>query len=252
MKKYIKKINLILCLVVIFATSCVEETVLKFDDQDSLYFFRGSNNYIGETQIDSVVFSFFFEPLFVERDTAWLDIRLTGMPSGVPRPIPVSQINAGSPGAAVAGTHYICFTDPQFAQHLILPAGGHGIMLPVVLLRHVDMRTEEFRLEIGIGTSQFFVEGITGQTVFLLKINDFASKPPNWDLPHTLLETFGSWGARKMWFLYNHVGFRDFWSGDRILPDMQNYWRHLAQTRLAEFEAIHGPLYEDDGTRVTF
>ena len=240
----------ILCLMAICAVSCEKNVVHRFEDQSSLYFYKGAENGMGVAQNDSIIYSFYLMESSVLQDTVWLDVRLTGMPSQNALPLPISQINTGGTNATIAGTHYIAFDDPGFAAHMVLPAGKVSIMFPVVLLRTPDMRNGQFKLDIGIGVNEHFTAGIIGQTTFIIKVSDNATKPLLWDA--VLAPAFGQWGQVKMKFIIDYLGFTDF-DTTVLYDDMVNYWKAQAQLKLVTYEAAYGPLYEDDGlTRVIF
>jgi hypothetical protein len=231
--------------------ACQEKLVNTFEDESSLFFFRGSSNSKGVPQVDSISYSFFLAESSATEDTVWVDVRLTGLPVNTDRPIPIVQTNDGQPGAAAAGIHYIAFDDPEVASMMVMPANKVSVALPVVVKRTAEMNTAEFRLDMAITTNDFFVEGIKGRTVYTVKITAMAVKPALWDVANSYLSIFGPWGQEKMKFIIDYVEFSDF---DQVLTtDYRVYLALKAKAKLAEYEQAHGPLYEADGiTRVTF
>jgi hypothetical protein len=230
--------------------SCQEKVVNKFESDNSLFFFRGSSNSKGLAQIDSLSYSFFLAGSAVE-DTTWLDVYLTGFPSDRDRTIPLVQTNAGQPGAAVEGIHYVPFNDPGMVSKLILPANKVWVSIPIVIKRTSEMDTQEFRLDMSITSNEFFVTGIKDRTDYTLKITALAVKPALWDNLNSFLSIFGTWGQVKMRFIIDYVGYSEF----DVIPnvDYRTYLRLKAKAKLAEYEAVNGPLYELDGvTRVIF
>ena len=249
MKNTIIQFGLLPCLMALFAASCEKDVVHRFEEQASLCFYWDIPTIGAPTQRDSLNYSFFLGDDSVVQDTVWIDVRLTGMPSSTPRQMPFSQINTGKANAAIAGTHYIAFDDPRFATHMVFPAGKVAMMFPVVMLRTAEMRTKEFRLEIGIGTNEHFTTGIYKQTSFLVKFNDYISEPPTWYSAY-FNYAFGTWGAVKMKFIIEYVGLTDFET--MLGSDIRNYYGAQARQKLIWYEETYGPLYEDDGTRVSF
>ena len=90
--------------------ACKENEIETFEDESSLFFFRSiySTNSKDAPQLDSTSYSFFLGGA-IQVDTVWLDVLLTGMPSGEARSLLIVQSNAGEPDAAIAGVHYVAF-----------------------------------------------------------------------------------------------------------------------------------------------
>ena len=103
--------------------ACQENEISTFDNESSLFFFRDiyNNNSKGTPQLDSTSYSFFLAGS-IQIDTVWLDVLLTGSPSAQDRPFRIVQSNVGEPGAAVAGTHYVAFDDPEMVKRMVMPA----------------------------------------------------------------------------------------------------------------------------------
>jgi hypothetical protein len=221
--------------------ACEEKVVSQFDDTPSLFFYRSIYT---DPLNDSTSYSFFLAPSGTIVDTAWLDVRLTGIPTGQDRPLPFVQLNAGDSMAAVVGTHYALPANP------VMPAGAVSVNVPVTVKRVSEMDTREFRLELGFTANEHFVAGIKEQATYLVKITAMAVKPAGWD--YLFDATFGQWTRGKMRFLIDYMKFTDF---DAYLMDSTTrmYLTLKARTLLAAYEEEYGPLYEADGeTRVTF
>ena len=98
--------------------------------------------------------------------------------------------------------------------------------------------------------NEYFIQGIKDRVVYVLKITGKATKPANWDSPNSYLATFGEWGQEKMRFIIDYVGYNTF--DETLITDYRYYLQLKAREKLAEYEAVKGPIYEADGTRVTF
>ncbi|MDR1274576.1 MAG: DUF4843 domain-containing protein [Odoribacteraceae bacterium] len=222
-------------------TACEEKIVNQFDDAPSLFFNR--TNYMN-AQNDSTSYSFFLAPGGTTVDTVWLDVRLSGLPTGQDRPLPLVQLNAGDSMAAVVGTHYALPASP------VMPALAVSTRVPVAVKRVSEMDTSEFRLIVGFTASEHFVAGVKEQATYLVKISAMAVKPVGWDDYYNA--TFGQWTQGKMRFLIDYLNYTDF---DQSLVDTNTsmYLRLKVNALLAAYEEEHGPLYEADGiTRVIF
>lgn len=243
--------SILLLAFVLIVSACQEKMVYKFDDQSSLFFYRGSSNSKGVPQIDSISYSFFLAEGNAMQDSVWIAIFLTGTPSDKDRIIPMEQSNVGETMAAEAGVHYIGLDNPDMARFMILPAGKVSMVVPIIVKRTAQMETDEFILDLKISTNDNFVEGIKDRTSLRLKITASAVKPPKWDIPNSYLAIFGPWGQEKMKFVINYVGFKDF--DQTLTTDYRVFLTIKAKAKLAEYEALNGPLYEADGiTRVIF
>ncbi|MDR0765774.1 MAG: DUF4843 domain-containing protein [Odoribacteraceae bacterium] len=245
------KINHItrLLLLPLLLAACQEVVVNKYEDNSSLYFYRGALDARGNGQFDSLAYSFYLEESGRVRDTLWIEARLSGFPSAVARPVPVVQLLTGSDDA-VAGQHYLSFDDPEIKSLVVLPPNAVKVKLPIVLLREPSLKTTERQLLLEITTNEYFSVGIQGQRRFLIRFSDLATQPANWTA--TWKSVFGDWGAVKMRFIIDYVGFSDF-DATRLLGDMRDYLKVKAKQKLADYEAANGPLYEDDNvTRVRF
>ena len=250
MKYTILKYILSFLAIPLLLSSCQEKMVGSFDSESSLFFYRGSENSAGVPQMDSLSYSFFLGGSILT-DTVWVEVWLTGIPDGKDRPLPLVQSNAREPGAAVAGEHYVGFDSAELAGYMVMPANSVYTLVPVVVKRTAQMDTQEFRLDMELGTNDIFVAGIMDRTSFTLKITAMAVKPPLWDVPNSYLSIFGPWGQEKMKFIIDYVNYSDF---DQVLTtDYRVFLALKAKAALAAYEELHGPLYEADGvTRVVF
>lgn len=230
-------------------TGCEDKVVEKYDSDASLYFYRNMNyaNDKGIVQYDSIDYSFFLAGSAQESDI-WLQVQLTGNLSDQPRSFKIVQTNAEDANAAVAGTHYVAFDDPEMKKYLVLPAHATKVLVPIKLKRTADMDKKSFRLALALVPNENFAEGIKqgnyGQSSFIINITAEAIKPVTWDRNYDY--TFGEWSKVKMGFLINEVKFTDF-TTDMSNLENRYFWNLKAKSVLADYEAKHGTLYEDDG-----
>ena len=231
--------------------ACKENEIETFEDESSLFFFRSiySTNSKDAPQLDSTSYSFFLGGA-IQVDTVWLDVLLTGMPSGEARSLLIVQSNAGEPDAAIAGVHYVAFDNSYVASRMVMPANEVVATIPIIMTRTSEMDTKEFRLDLEIMPNEYFVQGIKDRTKYTVKITAKATKPLKWDAPNSYKATFGEWGQEKMRFIIEYVGYNTF--DEDLITDYRYYLQLKAREKLAEFEALNGPIYEADGTRVEF
>lgn len=232
--------------------SCARESIGTFDDANSLWFYSGDwSDVIGTSQRGSLDYSFFYTEGSPAEDIVLVDIRLTGKLSDTDLRLPLVQLNAGEPGAAVAGVHYVAFDDPRVADQIIIPAGQAAVAIPVIIKNTDDMKTAEFALELGFKPDDNFVPGLKDNAQFTINITAMAVKPAMWDEYYA--GVLGTWGQAKMKFLIDEVGLLDYEMQLSYNTDLARYWGIRARAKLTEYETEHGPLYEaDNTTRVTF
>ncbi|MDR2131578.1 MAG: DUF4843 domain-containing protein [Odoribacteraceae bacterium] len=248
MKLKIAICGLLLPALFFLAGACEELVVNKYQDDPSLYFYRGTFDDFGNGQFDSLVYSFYLKENTRTRDTLWVEVRLSGLPSPDARPVPVKQLATDTLDAE-PGTHYLPFDDPEVTSLFVLPANAVKAKLPIVVLRDTTLKVAERTLLLELGTNSHFSPGIEGQTRFLVRFSDLTAQPSNWNTMWK--NVFGTWGPVKMRFIIDHVGFSNF-DLKEILGDMRDYLQTKARQKLAEYNAKNEPLKELDGTRVRF
>ncbi len=252
MMSKILKYGLLLPVAGLLLTACEEQTLNKFEASPSLWFYRGSSNIKGQAQRDSVNYSFFLAGSKTV-DTVWLDVRLTGPLADYDRPLAIEQTNQDGVNAAVAGRDYEAFDSPDLAAKMVMPANSVSVAIPIVVKRTAQMNDTEYRLDLALGTNDYFVTGLVDMQTYTIKLTAMASQPANWNttLNNGYTRAFGPWGQEKMRFLIDHIGYTDF---DDTLSDidLQYFYNLKARNAMTEYLLTHSPLKEADGTEVTF
>lgn len=248
-----KNLVYILAVLLLGIAGCERESVLKYENDPRLYFFKGTDNtqnpYL--VQMDSVAQSFFILPDAQMRDTVRIVIETMGLTSDQPRPFTLVQTNVGEADAAVAGKHYLAFDSEEMKKNMMIPAGSVRYYLPLVVLRGDPfMETSVLRLKLKIVENEYFKVGIETQTELLVKMTAAPEMPSNW---RSWQYTFGKWGPKKMWFLVHYMGITDF-----TFPEdyaYTSYLHSLFLEKLAEYNANPNnpdvPLSEADGTLIS-
>lgn len=239
--------TILIFLLIVGTIGCKENTALEYENDPALYF---ENSYY--TQQDSIAHTFFIQPDDQMRDTVFVEILTMGYPTNTDRPFILEQTNAGKPGAAVAGKHFVAFDDPEMLEHLKIPKGSVRKSFPLIVLRDPSLELEEVRIELKIGENEYFRSGIDEWTNFVVKTTSMAVKPTNWDSYWKYY--FGiTWGSVKMKFIIDNTGFTEF-DGGSLNSDYTNYLSSKVKQKLLEYNTNHPdePLSEADGTLVTF
>ena len=127
--------NILIFLLVVGTISCKENSALEYENDPALYF---ENTTYG--QRDSIAHTFFIQPDDQMRDTVFIEILTMGYPTDSDRPFILEQTNAGQPGSAIAGKHFVAFDDPEIQRHMIIPADSVYMNIPVVILYDAETK----------------------------------------------------------------------------------------------------------------
>lgn len=223
------------------AGSCEQQETEKYEGDARLYFHRSTE---WEGQLDSVRHSFFLVPEGKERDTVLVDVRTMGFPVGTARPVKIVQTNAGKPGAAVAGVHYVGFDDVSLKEALVVQPHAIKVMVPVILLHDPSLDKGKVRIEMEVVGNEYFKPGIDKNCRFMVQTTALAEKPGTWD--KNWVYYFGEWGTEKMGFIVNYLGFTEFEKTDQE-SGYKEYLKLKANEKLEIYNKAHPeyPLCED-------
>lgn len=229
--------------------ACEERVVHKYESENSIYFFKGSEQYNTFVQSDSLLYNFTVKENSRQRDTIYLRVLTAGFLSDLERPVRLVQVNYGGELDAVAGAHHVDLEDPEVNGQMVIPAGSVRASLPIILLRDPSLRSQEMRIVIELQENNHFKVVMPDLSRFVVKITDMIMRPSNWD---TLWQSYlGNWGPEKMRFLSDYVGIADY-EGRHEASEML-FYRSKAIEKLLEYNNTHErPLTEADGTLVTF
>lgn len=238
-----KDIIRILCVPVCFwaMIACQEEKLTEYQNDPRLSF--------GEKQESVVVQSFFVLNSKIGRDTVFLQVETAGYPENYDRPFAIAQSNAGGMDAAVAGVHYLAFTDPEIQDKLFIPAGKVNALVPVIVFRDKSLQQEIFLLRVDILENEYFKPGLLNRTTCTVRISDKADKPLLWD---SFWETWlGEWSSVKMKFIIDYVGLTDFSNKSSAAEAI--YYRTKANEQLKIYNEAHpeAPLCTDHNAALT-
>lgn len=235
--------------------ACDRQVVDRYENDPRLYFYKGSFklNNTTYTQRDSTAHSFFTLSDDKLVDTIWVNIRTMGLLADKARPMKIVQLNADKPDAAVAGRHYFAFDSEEMKEHMYVPANSAQYLWPVIVKRDPSLETSRVRLEMAIVENDYFKPGVDTLARYMITTTAQAQKPALWDSYWKY--NYGEWGSKKMWFLVNYVGIRDF---NSYISDsgLGYYYEAKAHEELKKYNANESnpdrPLKEADGTIVTF
>lgn len=225
------------------AFACKKEEVPTFSDKDGIAFY-----YTGEETDFILAYSFALNAAPIEKDTVFVDMRITGKIADHDRLV---KVRAGSATTAREGIDYSL-------PEVFIPAGQYAIKYPVVVFKTPEMANETFDLFLELEESDDFILGVVGRepvtgTTNAVKaqvtITDRLSKPVYWDA--FSLQYFGEFSVRKFQFMIEVTGLIDFSSASIDAEDQVNMPVRL-RNALNRWEAINGTMLDENGLPVTF
>jgi hypothetical protein len=248
MAKYIKYILfpvLFGCLV----TSCKKSELTSYTQPDMIYFYKNYYN----TDKDSTVYSFAIKPDALTVDTVKIPLRIMGVATTHDRSVNI-QIVADS-STALAEQYSVLPT--------IVKAGEYTTNVPLLVKRTPALKTNDVRVLLEIGASDDFLPGIYnsaasasiggGSLRYPVRINDFLTKPSNWD--SFIASYFGAYSQVKYKLVIDVTGRTQFLiSGDDAVTTSQmTYFKIKCRNYLADLNAANGTKLKDEtGTEITF
>ena len=143
--------TILIFLLIVGTIGCKENTALEYENDPALYFENGTYS-----QKDSIAHTFFIQPNDQMRDTVLIEIHTMGYPIDNDPPFVLEQANAGQPGAAVAGKHFVAFDDPEMLEHLKIPKGSVRKSFPLIVLSVRCFVFEEVRIYLKLLDNEFF------------------------------------------------------------------------------------------------
>jgi hypothetical protein len=250
----VKKLKLmyILLLTVAVVSSCSEYEMLTYENDPAIYF-TYDDVIVAAGQRDSINHSFFSLNTSILTDTVWLKISTMGEISPQDRPVSIVHTNAGKAGAAVAGKHYLSFDNPAIKSLMVIPANKAEAKIPVVFLRDESLALDQVRLELAVGSNEYFRPGIDRWRTFIVTTTDQAVKPALWDSRWYMI--YGrTWGSVKMRFIINVTGYDDWDNFPTSDISYMNYLRDIVAQAFSEYNRDHpdNPLKEANGDIVVF
>lgn len=251
-----KIVNYILAgIVVSTMVACEKEKVPLYENNPGVFFYRSSYTAEPNYQRDSVDISFFAKQVEIgETYRQYLDVRTVGFPEAFDRPVLLVQTNAGQPGAAEAGKHYVAFTDTGAAADLSMPAGSTGTLLYIHLINAPDLQDKAVRLELEIRTNEYFNAAIPAQSRYVITFTGELARPQTWQDREVAdwFAYFGKWSKAKMKYVSEVTGITDFDHTYFNPPlDVRYYSRKVYIRWVQEYDE-ENPLLDEEGNVVTF
>jgi hypothetical protein len=251
MKTMTKKIKYLYILMLFGAgiIACKKSELTRYTQADRIYFYKEYYN----SNKDSTVYSFAIKSNALVQDTVKIPLRIMGVAAGYARTATI-QVVADSSTAL-----------PQ--QYELLPtvvkAGDYTTNVQLLVKRAPALKINDVRLLLEIGTSDDFLPGVYnsvassssggGSVRYPVRINDFLTKPSNWE--DFCAAYFGAYSEVKYKLIIDVIGRAEFPnSGDDRLSDSEmTFYKKKCRNYLADLNAANGAsLKDENGTEITF
>jgi hypothetical protein len=230
-------------------TACKKSELTSYTQPDMIYFYKDYYN----ADKDSTVYSFAIKPDGLMVDTVKVPLRIMGVAASSDRSVTI-QIVADSSTA-------------QAEQYSVLPtivkAGAYTTNVPLLVKRMPALKTNDVRLLLEVGTSDNFLPGVYnsaasasrggGSLRYPVRINDFLTKPSNWDSFVAIY--FGAYSQVKYKLVIEVTGRTEFLtSGDNaVTTSLMTYFKIKCRNYLADLNAASGAKLKDEtGAEITF
>ncbi|MGN6418293.1 MAG: DUF4843 domain-containing protein [Pseudobacter sp.] len=223
--------------------ACKKEKVPFYSEKDGIAFYTST-----DAGADSTSYSFAFNVTPKDRDTVFFNMRIVGRKAGHDRMV---KVVAGPGTSARLGVDFLL---PEG----VLPAGQVELKYPVVLLKTPEMATRSFDIVADVAENNDFILGAIGQLPIFnntttintrrvkVTVTDRFVQPGYWP---SVEGVFGAFSQVKLQFMISVLGLSDY-SG--ISFDQQLNFPVKLRQALADYEALNGPLIDENGVRVTF
>lgn len=229
-------------------TGCKKEEPIAYQNDPAVYFdyvlYQNSSKY------DSVTISFLDMPQESEY-TVSVRVLIQGMiDMENDRTFVVRQIKKAPQDQnyimAVSGEDF----DPLNETQMVVSAGSHYGILPVVIKKTDHLGEEQVELQLELVDSDHFRIGMPHRRIFKIKYSNLPEQPGNWG---SWQRVFGrSWGPVKHLFILSVVGSINWAKVADV--GTQQYWRNMVLNALQKYNNEHqgNELREKDGTLVDF
>lgn len=202
------------------------------DDAPAVYFYAGTSTY----SADSLVHNFVLTPVEQDMDTVYVPLRILGFAADRDRAVNISVADSST---AISGVHYDL-------GPAVIPAGKYSDSIPVYVYRTAEMQEQRLRLYLRIEPSEDLTTGYDRYLSYKVVVTDQVL-PPTWS--YTYSSTFGNYSNVKFRFMVSVLQVTSFTG---LYPSEIAGMASRVKAALAVYEAENGPLYDENGVRVTF
>ncbi|MFD2556738.1 DUF4843 domain-containing protein [Sphingobacterium tabacisoli] len=225
--------------------SCQKDTLSTYQGKEAIAL------YVGEYEADSTVFSFVFSESLTGRDTFFLKLRLQGAPKSVDRKVQLEALNQST---AIENTDFVL-------PEVVLKADSSFLLYPVILLNTERIERQQLTLLVAVKENEFFSRAALGLSfgqvnntmdkslgTYKIHINNFYTEPHYW-VDFQYYGDVGEYSRVKFQFMQKVYEIKDLSKLSR--GDLYNMGLRLRKA-LADYEAEHGFLIDENNNRVEF
>lgn len=228
--------------------ACKKSDLVSYTQPDMIYFYKDYYN----TDKDSMVYSFAIRPDALTSDTVKIPLRIMGAAIDRDRTVNIKVVADSS--TALEQQYTLLPT--------IVPAGSYTTYVPLLVKRTAELKTTEVRLLLEVGESADFKPGVYnsassasragGSIRYPVRINDFLTKPSNWDSFITYY--FGTYSQVKFKLVIAVTGRSQFLTSgdDPVTISQMTYYKILCRNYLAGYNAVNPPLLDENNVAVSF
>lgn len=240
-----------------FFASCEESELTMFSEKDSVYFQLREVDYDATPDYwddwldykgDSIAYSFKAIPpeseAYLEKDTLWLMVNLTGVLKSHERQINIS-VNANE-STAEEGVHY-----EALEMSYPFPADTMRATLPIILYNDESLGEEPFVLKLELEANDDFDLGLEGRTEARIQIYNDVVKPLIWD--SKLYQWLGPYSkAKHRVVLLTNGGIPVPHTAEEYSALQKEHGAYVVYYWKAPMNAylIENEVYDEDGNRV--
>lgn len=234
--------SIALTILLLVMGACKKAEELRYQDDPRIYFTKFIVN------ADSVIYSFAVQPDSVQQTILPLTLRIMGQAVNHDREFSI-QVDDSS--TAKLGYH---FTMPP----LIMPANEYQVVIPVTVYRRPGLQDSLLHIYFTVKESKDFKTGYEDmpngakktRLQYKMSFNDYLLKPVSWDC--CIVSYLGAYSETKFRFVILVTGKTAWDSALDRTPGIMNFVATTARNSLRDYEAINGPLMDENGERVTF
>lgn len=224
------KIGVVLSICMI-AMGCKKDAIQSFELHPGVYIYKDSKI---KTK-DSTLYSFAIKDESVLYDTVFVPLRITGEAAVSDRTVNYESINDST---TASQENYTLLPS-------VIKAGMYTGYLPVKVIKTPQLDTKEMKLWIRIIPSADFVTGPANQLSYLIRINNFLSKPSSWNEQY-----FGTYSQVKYGLIIRKSGYSEFTG---LALNELRFIAQMCKNDLIDYEADNGhPMYDENGEPVIF
>ena len=248
MTNIMRTVFTILAAAAVFA-GCKKTALTPYEQPDMIYIYKNSS----DPNRDSITYSFATKSASRVQDTVKVPLRIMGLAKNVDRKVNVRVIADST--TAIEGTHYQILP-------AVVPANSYTGYIPVLVKRNATLKTSELRVMLEVLESADFKPGVPNSPVvgsrsggairILVKLNDYLTKPSNWD--SFLVFYFGTFSQVKYSFVISVTGRSEFSTSgtDPVSTSLITYYKLLCKQALNDYTAANGSLNDEFGSPITF